>query len=164
MKRFFAIVLAVAVICALLCACSDKAVTTTVSPKYDDGYASGYASSSSTDENGNVVYEFSSDQYDSYIQDHKNVLGADIQKDIADQHKESYGEFAYINDEKQAVIVGVHQEEYDEAVAKKEADGAAAYGFKYFQNLQTPVNSIKVIYCNANNQEEIYGTFEYTAE
>lgn len=164
MKRFFALALAAAIICALLCACGGKSVTTSVSSKYDDGYASEYASSSSKDENGNTVYEFSGNQYDTYLQNHKNTLGADLQKDIAKQHDEKYGEFAYINDEKQAVIIGVHQEEYDEETAKKESEAAAEYGFKYFQNLQTPVDSIKVIYCNANNQDEIYGTFDFTVE
>ena len=167
MKRIFALVLAVALIGALLCACGGKSggsVTTSVSSKYDDGYASKYASSTSTDENGNTVYEFTDEQYDSYLTNHKNSLGADIQKDIAEQHDETYGEYAYINDEKTAVIVGVHEDEYSEETAKKEAPIAAEYGFKYFQNLQTPVNSIKVIYCDANDQNKIFGTFEFTAE
>lgn len=166
MKRFFALILAAAVICAVFCACGKAAanVTTTVSSKYDDGYASKYASSTSTDSNGNTVYEFTGDQYDSYLNNHKNSLGADLQEDIAAQHDEKYGEYAYINDEKQAVIVGIHPEEYDEETAKTESAIAAEYGFKYFQNLQTPVDAIKVIYCDANNQDTIFGSFDYTAE
>ncbi len=164
MKRFFALALAVAVICSLLCACGKKTVTTAVSSKYDDGYASKFASSSSKDDSGNTVYEFSGDQYENYLKNHKNTLGADIQKDLSDQHDGKYGEFAYINEEKQAVVIGVHPEEYNEESAKKESASAAEYGFKYFQSLQAPVSSIKVIYCNANNQSEIYGTFDYTAE
>ena len=164
MKRLFALLLTAAVFCALLCACGKKNVTTAVSSKYDDGYAARYASSSSKDDNGNTVYEFSGDQYEDYLTNHKNTLGAEIQKDISEQHEEKYGEYAYINEEKQAVIIGVHQEEYNEETAKKEAASAAEYGFKYFQNLQSPVSSIKVIYCNANNQEEVYGSFDFTAE
>ena len=166
MKRLFALVPVVAMICALLCACgsSQSAVKTSVSSKYDDGYASSYASSTSTDENGNAVYEFTGDQYDSYRENHRNSLGADIQKDIADAHEESYGEYAYINEEKNAVIVGIHEGEYDEKTAKEESASIAEYGFKYFQNLETPVDTIKVIYCNANDQNAIFGTFEYTAE
>ncbi|MBQ3329697.1 MAG: hypothetical protein IJG87_00795 [Ruminococcus sp.] len=165
MKRFFALALAVLVIGAFLCACGEsQGVKTTVSEKYDDGYAASYASSTSKDDNGNVVYEFSGDQYNSYVKDHKNTLGADIQEDIAAQHKEAYGEFAYINEEKQAVIIGVHQEEYDEETAKTESASAAEYGFKYFQNLQNPVDTIHVIYCDANNQDVIFGSFDYTAE
>ena len=165
MKRFIALALAVLMIGVFLCACGGSSgVKTTVSEKYDDGYAANYASSTSKDENGNVVYEFSGDQYDSYVKDHKNALGADIQDEIASQHKEAYGEFAYINEEKQAVIVGVHQDEYDEETAKADAEAAAEYGFKYFQNLQTPVNTIHVIYCDANNQDVVFGSFDYTAE
>lgn len=164
MKRIFALALAVVMIGALLCACGSKTIKTTVDAKYDDGYAADYASSTAKDDNGNVVYEFSGDKYDSYLNDHKNSLSADIQKDIAGQHEGSYGEFAYINEEKQAVIVGVHDNEYNEETAKKEAASAAEYGFRYFQNLQTPVDAIKVIYCDANNQETVFGTFEFTAE
>ena len=165
MKRMIALALAVLMICAFLCACGgSNGVKTTVSEKYDDGYAANYASSTSKDDSGNVVYECSGDQYDSYVKDHKNSLDADIQKDIAAQHKEAYGEFAYINEEKQAVIVGVHQDEYDEETAKAESEAAAEYGFKYFQNLQTPVDMIHVIYCDANDQNVIFGSFDYTAE
>ena len=170
MKRFLAIAASILLICALLCACGKDSVKTTVSSKYDDGYAAKYASSTSKDSDGNTVYEFSSDEYQNYLNNHKNSLGADIQSDIADLHTSTndervpYGEFAYINDEKKAVIVGVHEEEYDEAVAKEESVIAAEYGFKYFQNLEKPVDSIKVIYCNCNNQEEVYGTFDFTAE
>ncbi|MBQ3265052.1 MAG: hypothetical protein IJH07_04675 [Ruminococcus sp.] len=168
MKRIFALVLAAAMIGALLCACgggkTGSTVKTTVSSKYDDGYAASYASSTSKDENGDTVYEFSNDQYESYLQNHKNTLGGDIQSDIASQHDEAYGEFAYISEEKQAVIIGVHTEQYDEETAKTESASAAEYGFKYFQNLETPVSSIKVIYCDANDQNTVFGTFEYTAE
>lgn len=163
MKRFFALTLSAAILCALFCACG-KPVTTAVADKYDDGYASKFASSSSKDENGNIVYEFSDEKYKEYLDSHKNTLGADMQKDIAGQHDGKYGEYAYINDEKQAVVIGLHEDEYNEETAKTEAASAAEYGFKYFQSLMTPVNSIKVIYCNANNQDEVYGTFEFTAE
>ena len=174
MKRFFALMLVIATIAALLCACGGNnnnktaansgTVQTTVSSKYDDGYAEKYATSTKTDENGNKVYEFSGSQYDSYLENHKNSLGADLQTDIAKNHKKDFGEYAYINDEKKAVIIGIHEGQYDEASAKTESADAAEYGFKYFQNLQTPVNSIKVLYVDANDQSKIYGSFDYTAE
>ena len=173
MKRIITVLLAVLMVGAFLCACGkDKKenVTTKVSAKYDDGYASKYADSSSTDKDGNVTYQFSGDQYDKYRESHKNSLGVDIQKDIAQQHKGTddevvkYGEYAYINEDKQAVIVGVHDYEYDKATAEKESAIAAEYGFKYFQNLKDPVDTIKVIYCNCNDQNDVYDTFEYSAD
>lgn len=170
MKRLFAFLLAVTMIAALLCACGESGdVKTTVPSKYDDGYADSYAKSTSTD-GDKKVYEFTDEQYKTYTTNHKNSLGADIQKEISALHKSSddqkstYGEYAYINDEKKAVIVGVHTDQYDEATAKKESEIAAEYGFKYFQNLREPVNAIKVIYCDANNQDTVLGTFEYTAD
>lgn len=170
MKRFFSLLLAVVMTAAVLCACGNANVKTSVPSKYDDGYAASFSKTTSTDSNGNKVYEFTKDQYDKYKQNHKNSLGADIQKELGTLHPSSedekvpYGEYAYINDEKQAVIVGVHTERYDEATAKTESATVAEYGFKYFQNLKTPVDSIKVIYCDANNQDKVFGTFEYTAE
>nr|WP_316614537.1 hypothetical protein [uncultured Ruminococcus sp.] len=170
MKRIFAFILAVAAIAAVLCACGKSgAVKTTVPSKYDDGYASSYAKSTSTD-GDKKVYEFTDDQYKQYTNNHKNSLGADIQKEIGALHESSgdqkskYGEYAYINEEKKAVIVGVHTDQYDEATAKKESEIAAEYGFKYFQNIKDPVDTISVIYCDANNQDTVFGTFEYTAE
>ena len=171
MKRIFALALAVVMIGALLCACGDKSegtsastVTTTVSSKYDDGYATTYASSTSKDENGDTVYEFTGDQYEEFKRSHKNVLAGDLQSDIAEDHDASYGEYAYFNDEKKAVMIGIHEGQYDEKIAETEAAAAAEYGFKYFQNLETPVDTIKVIYCDANDQETVYATFEFTAE
>ena len=168
MKRLFAFLLAVMMIAAVLCACGSN-VKTTVSEKYDDGFAEDYASSTSTD-NGKKVYEFTADKYDEYTKRHKTSLDADVTKEIATLHPATgdeaapYGEFVYINDEKKAVIVGVHTDQYDEAVAKEESKIAAEYGFKYFQNLKEPIDEIKVIYCDANDQETVFGTFDFKAE
>ena len=171
MKRIFAFALIIAMIAALLCACGDSGktstggtVTTTVNAKYDDGYATNYASKTSTDENGNKVYEFSGNKYDEYKENHKNTVSNDIQQQYVSNHDKNYGQYVYINEDKKAVIVGLNDGEYDEATAAEEAKTAAEYGFKYFQNLQQPVSSIKVIYCNAGNQDQIYGSFDFTAE
>lgn len=167
MKRFFALALAIIVLAAVLCACGDKStgsVTTTVAAKYDDGYAENYASSASTDDSGNKVYEFSAPQYDSYTQNHKNTLAADLQSEVAANHEPGYGEYIYMNDEKKAVMVGIHEGEYDPATAEAEAASIAEKGFVYFQNLETPVNTIRVIYCDAGDQSVEYGSFEFTAE
>jgi len=168
MKRIIALVLAVLMLTVLLCACGEKqkatTITTKVAAEYDDGYAKSYANSITKDDDGNTVYEFSEEQYDDYRHEHNNVLSADIQKDLAAAHDTSYGEYAYINEDKQAVIVGVHEGKYNEEESKEEAKSLAEYGFKYFQNLQTPVNTIKVIYANANDQSQEFGSFEFTAE
>ena len=165
MKRFIAIVLAALMLTALLCACGkEKTVTTKVAAEYDDGYAQSFADSSTKDADGDTVYEFKESQYDKYRQEHNNVLSADMQKDLAAAHDASYGEFVYINEDKQAVIVGIHEGKFNEEEAKKEAEALAEYGFKYFQSLQTPVSTIKVIYANANDQSQEFGTFEFTAE
>lgn len=158
-------------IAALFCACGNNnngaasgTVTTTVNAKYDDGYATNYASKTSTDENGNKVYEFSGKKYDDFKENHKNTVANDIQNQFVSKHDKNYGQYVYINDDKKAVIVGLNEGEYDEKTAAEEAVTAAEYGFKYFQNLQQPVSSIKVIYCNAGNQNQIYGSFDFTAE
>ena len=171
MKRFIALLLAVMMTAAVLCACGNSGdVKTSVPSKYDDGFAENYAKSNSTDDNGNKVYEFTKDQYDDYTKKHKSSLDAEVTKEIAIRHPSTgdeatpYGEFVYINDEKKAVIVGVHPEQYDEATAKEEAATAAEYGFKYFQNLKDPVDSIKVLYTDAADQENVLGSFDFTAE
>lgn len=172
MKRFFALLLAVMTIAAVLCACGGSGdVKTSVPSKYDDGVAGTFAKSTTTDSNGNKVYEFTNEEYNKYTQKHKSTLDAEVTKKFAELHptstedqKVAYGEFVYINEEEKAVKIGVHTETYDEATAKEEAPIAAEYGFKYFQNLKDPVDTIKVIYCDANNQKTVFGTFEFTAE
>lgn len=176
MKRIFALALALALICTVFCACGDKkknsnaTVSTSVAAKYDEGYAKKYAKSTSTDSNGNTVYEFSEDKYKEFTTNYNNHLSSEMSKEIVETHvntadqkkKNPYGQYVYINEEKQAVIVGLMPGQYKEAQAKEEADLASEYGFKYFQNLQNPVNSFKVLFVNANNQDEIYGSFDYS--
>ena len=172
MKRLFALVLAVLMIAALLCACGEKAQQTNASgsavkiavdPKYDEGFANSYAQKTSTDENGNKVYEFTDSQYEAFTKAYNNTLSAKMQEEIVANHDKSYGEYIYINEEKKAVIIGVHEDQYDEKVASEEAASLAEYGFKYFQNLQNPVDAIRVVYCDANDQNVEFGSFSFTA-
>lgn len=164
MKRFFAIILAAVLVAAVLCACGDDAIKTTVESKYDDGFAKDYASNVSTDSNGNTVYEFTDEKYEEFTTDYKNSLNTDIESDIAAGHEAAYGQFAYINEADHAVVVGLNDGEYDEATAQAEADKAAEYGFKYFQNLREPVDTLTVKFVFANDQSVVFGSFEYTAE
>lgn len=166
MKRILAIILAAVVIAALLCACGEKkteTVTTSVNAGYDDGYASRFAQNVSKDDSGNTVYEFSQTQYDAYTHEHNNVVSRDIRDIIVEKHSKDYGEFVYINEEKKAVMIGIHQDEYDAETAQKEAPAAAEQGFRYFQNLKEPVDSIRVVYCDAGNQSVEFGSFEFSA-
>ena len=131
--------------------------------EYDDGFAESYANSTSTDENGNKTYEFSGPQYDNYVNDHKSNVTDDIQKYYVDNHEKGFGQYVYINTENKSVIVGLNsKKEYDEKTASEEAKKAAEYGFKFFQNLKEPVDDIKVVYCNASDQSDIYGSFDFS--
>ena len=81
MKKVIAIALVILTLAALLCACGGNKtgqVKTTVESKYDDGYAQSYASGTSTDENGNKVYEFTEEKYEEYVDAHKNTIAKDI--------------------------------------------------------------------------------------
>ena len=181
MKRLFAIAIVVVVIAAVLCACGETKTTktgsatqdstgtvgnvsTTVDSKYDDGFAESYANSTSTDENGNKTYDFSGPQYDNFVNDHKNNVSDDIEKYYTDKHEKGYGQYVYINVDNKSVVVGLNgKKEYDEKTASEEAKKAAEYGFKFFQNLKEPVDEIKVVYCNASDQSDIYGSFDFSA-
>ena len=167
MKRIFAMILAVVMTASLLCACGEKkpeTVSTSVKADYDDGYASRYAQTVTKDDSGNTVYEFTQSQYDAYTHDHRNTVSAEIRDKIVENHSKDYGEFVYINAEKKAVMIGIHKDEYDAETAAKEAPAAAEKGFAYFQNLLEPVDSIRVIYCDAGDQSVEYGSFEFTAK
>ena len=176
MKRILALSLAVLMIAALFCACGEKSsegtdnkanadsVKTVVNPKYDEGVAEQYAKNVTTDENGNKVYEFDNASYKSFTQNYNNKVSAAITNDVVKTHDTSFGQYCYINDDKKAVIIGVNPGKYDQASAEKEAEGLAQKAFAYFQNLQPPVDTVYVIYCNCNNQDEEYGKFEFKVE
>ena len=162
MKRIIAAVLAVLMVCVLFAAC-ERTVKTTVDPKYDDGFAKSYAKSVNTDSEGKTTYEFNGDKYDEFVYDYRNTVAKDITGDIASKHESGYGQYAYVNVDKKAVIIGLNPGEYDAAEAEAEAPAQAERAFKVFQNLENPVSTIKVLYVNANDQEDIYGSFEFTA-
>ncbi len=141
---------------------------TVISPaRYDDGFAAQYASSMSRNTDGDAVYSFTAERYSEYTKQHLNALSKDLVKAINDRHKSDpkpYGEYAYINNEKNAIIIGVYSDTYDGAKAKEEAAVAAEYGFKYFQNLHDPVDTIQVLYVEPNDMDNIIGSFSCVAE
>ena len=169
MKRSFAALLAVLMVASLLAACGDandpnRVVKTSVDSKYDDGFAKNYANTTATESDGKTVYQFSGAKYDEFIYDYSNDISGDISSEVAAQHEEGYGQYSYINVEKQAVYIGLNPGEYDEEVCAAEAPSYADKAFKLFMSLEKPVKTIKVLFCNAGDQEEIYGSFEFTAE
>ena len=175
MKRIIALALAVLMMAALFCACgeekkSDDAGTDSnqikavIDSKYDDGFAEQYAKSVTTDDSGNKVYEFDAEGYKEYTRNYNNKISASITNEVSKNHSEDYGQYCYINEEKQAVIVGVNPGKYDEAAAKEEAPALAKQAFSYFKGIETPTDTVKVLYCNANNQDEVYGQFEFPIE
>ncbi len=164
MKRSLTVLTAVMLLAVLLCACGKKNITTSVAPAYDDGVAADYAEKVATDENGNQTYEFTPDQYEEYTRVHNNTISADMEQEVAGKHDEPYGEYIYINEEKQAVYVGIHADEYDPDTAQAEAASLADQAWKYFKSIENPVSKISVIYCNAGDQSEEYARFDFTAE
>lgn len=173
MKRIFAILLAVCMLAALLCACGDDekksgtdTVTTTVKAQYADDVAGKYAKAATVDEAGNEVYEFTEEQYQRYTKAHDNTLEAELMTFVAGNHPDGFGPFVSIDQEKQAVLIGTFEGMYDAKIAEKEAPEVAKYGFRFFQNLQAPVDTIRVVYIDANDptHNTEYASFEFTAE
>lgn len=161
MKRLFAIILAVLMISALFAACgSSKTVTTVVSKDYDDGYAKDYADKVSTDDKGNTTYEFKDDKYDEYVSDHSNIVSREISSDVREDMGEDFGQFSQVRPEENSVVIGVNPGKYNPERAEALAATYAKSAFKVFQSLENPVSVIKIVFLNANNQNEIYGTFE----
>lgn len=172
MKRTIALLLAVLMIGALLVACgnsksSDESGSTTpeivktvVNKDYDDGYAKEYAKSVTTDDAGNTTYEFTGTKYESFVENHKNVVSNEIEDQVVEKHGKGFGQYAYVNVDEKAVFIGLNDGEYDESFAKEEAPIYAKSAFKVFQNLENPVSVIRVIYCKAGDQTSHYGEFE----
>lgn len=169
MKRIIAMLMAVLMISAVLVACGDSketksTVTTTVSKQYDDGYAKNYANKVSDDDKGNTVYEFTGEKYEEFVTEYAKKIGNEISSEAAKVQGEDFGQYAYVKTSEKSVIIGVNPGKYEAAAAEAAAAEYAKLGFKVFQNLEEPVSTIKVVYCNAGDQSEIYGTFEITAD
>lgn len=177
MKRVFAVLTLVCMLAALLCACGEdknnnsnnsnnnNAVTTTVKTKYEDNVAKRYADSFKTTDDG-TVYEFSGDKYKRYTSEHNNILSAEMTEIAVKNHPKGSVEFVTIEEDKKAVVVGTHEGKYDSKIAEEEAPTLAEYGFKYFQGLMEPVNTIRVVYVEANDptHETEFASFEFTAK
>lgn len=169
MKRLMALLLAVLMIGAVLAACGDskdenRTVKTSVSEKYDDGYAKKYADNVSKDDDGNTSYEFTGKKYDEYVTDHANDVSKEITSEVKDDMGVDFGQYTQVRPNEKAVIIGVNPGKYDAAKAEAAAPSYAESAFKVFMALEEPVSTITVKYVNANNQDEVYGTFEVTAK
>lgn len=173
MKKIIALILAALMLCAALVGCGDskkadasRVVKTTVSKEYDDGYAKKFVEEDkiSTDESGKTTYEFTGEQYEEYVEDHAKAVGNEITSDVAKEQGDDFGQYAFIKTSEKSVIIGVNPGKYEAAKAEACAPTYAKNAFKVFQGLEEPVSTIKVIFCNANNQQEVYGSFEVTAE
>lgn len=161
MKKIIAISLAVMLAAALLCACGETTIKSTISAEYDDGFAASYATSTSTDQNGNTTYEFTEEKYESFVYDYKNSLDSGLESEIAGRHDEPYGQYIYMDEEANAIYVGLNEGDYDEAIAEEEAAIVAEGGYKFFGSLETPPKSFSVVFCNAGNRDIVYGTYEF---
>lgn len=171
MKRIVALILAVLMIGAVLAACgegdqkdADRTVKTVISQKYDDGAAEKYADKVSKDDAGNTTYEFTGKKYEEYVEDHAKIVSSEISTKVAEEQGVDFGQYSLIKPEEGTVLIGVNAGKYDAAKAEAAADIYAQSAFKVFQGLEKPLSTIKVVYCNANNQREIYGSFEVTAK
>lgn len=169
MKRIVALILAVLMIGAVLAACGDnkdsnRTVKTTVSQKYDDGVAKKFADKVSTDDAGNTTYEFTGKKYEEYVEDHAKSVSGEISSEVAKEQGADFGQYSLIKPEEGTVLIGVNPGKYNAAEAQAAASVYAQSAFKVFQGMENPVSTIKVVYCNANDQKEIYGTFEVSAQ
>lgn len=172
MKRIIALLLVVLMIGAVLAACGESsktedvagAVKTTVSKDYDDGYAKNFANKTTTGNDGNTTYEFESKKYDEYVTNHVNVVSSEITADVKEDFGSDYLQFAFVNVDKKALIIGVNPGKYDAAKAEACAPAYAEKAFQVFLSLEEPITSISVIYCSANDQQEVYGTFDFNAK
>lgn len=161
MKKILAIAFAVLMTVAILAGCAKDtaaAVSTSVPAKYVDDFAKKYASDVKVDDDGNVSYSFTPDQYAEFERDYR----AEVKKEAESEIK-TYGQYSYITDDGTEYVVGIMPEAYDEASCKAEAEVAGKQAIKYIMNTDHPQNTIKVTYENCQTNED-YFTIEVTAD
>lgn len=151
MKKLICITLLIMMLTGLLAGCK---VTTTVDAKYNDGFAEKYASATEVDENGNVSYEFSGDQYKQFATEYYE----EIEKESRLQIKSS-GQYSYYNPDITEVVVGITPEAWDEMgeeALKAEAQAVGEVALKYQMNMKNPAGKLEVTYRNANTSVEYF--------
>lgn len=162
MKKILAIACVVLMTVAILAGCAKDtaaaSVSTTVPAKYVDDFAKKYASDVKVDDNGNVSYSFTEEQYENFERDYRSEV-----KDEAEAMIETYGQYSYITDDGTEYIVGIMPEAYDEEACKAEAEKVGKQAIKFIMNTDHPQNTIKVTYENCQNNED-YFTIEVAAD
>ncbi|MBQ6153228.1 MAG: hypothetical protein IJJ15_05740 [Ruminococcus sp.] len=161
MKKILVLAIAVLMTVVVLAGCGKDtaaAVSTTVPAKYVDDFAKKYASDVKVDDDGNVSYSFTPDQYEEFERDYRSEV-----KDEAEAMIETYGQYSYITDDGTEYIVGIMPEAYDEEACKAEAEKVGKQAVKYIMNTDHPQTTIKVTYENCQNSED-YFTIEVSAD
>lgn len=145
----------------------DDTVRVTVSQLYDDGLAKNYAKSVSTDLAGNTVYEFTEEKYEDFVFEHAKRVGNEIISKAAEiwgpDCQYSY-QYVYIKTNENSVIIGVNLGEYNADAAQDAVPRVAEIAFKFFKSVEQPPEEIRIIYCNANDQSDVFGTFEVAVD
>ncbi|MBQ3416507.1 MAG: hypothetical protein IJH32_01550 [Ruminococcus sp.] len=162
MKKILAITFVLLMIVAVLAGCAKKAgetaVSTNVPAKYVDDFAKKYASDVKVDDDGNVSYSFTDEQYEQFENDYRSEVKKEAEAQI-----QTYGQYSYITNDGTEYIVGIMPEAYDEEACKAEAEVVGKYAIKYIMNTDHPQNTIKVTYENCQNNED-YFTIEVSAD
>lgn len=162
MKKILAITFAVLMTVAVLAGCAKSteptSISTNVPAKYVDDFAKKYASDVKVDDDGNVSYSFTDEQYEEFERDYRAEV-----KDEAEAMIQTYGQYSYITDDGTEYVVGIMPEAYDEEACKAEAEVVGKQAIKFIMNTDHPQNTIKVTYENCQNNED-YFTIEVAAD
>lgn len=162
MKKILAITFAVLMTVAILAGCAKSteasSVSTNVPAKYVDDFAKKYASDVKVDDDGNVSYSFTDEQYKEFERDYRSEV-----KNEAEAQIQTYGQYSYLTDDGTEYVVGIMPEAYDEAACKAEAEVVGKQAIKFVMNTDHPQNTIKVTYENCQNNEDFF-TIEVTAD
>ena len=125
----------------LFTACDNSTVTITVGEKYENGIANKLATDKTYDEDGNIVYTFTKDQYLEYINELMEHVKTEFREEIADT-----ATYSYLNENGTELVVGVDKSVYEEALCKKQAEKIGNLALLYNASTLDHTGKVTVIF------------------
>lgn len=151
MQKYISILLCILILGSLLSACSSSAVSISVDSQYENSLADEIAAEKETDDEGNIVYKFSKDQYLEYAKKLMEQVKTEFREVLSDT-----ATYSYLNEDGTELVVGIEKDLYDEEKCKAQAEKVGKIALLYNASVLDSTGKVTVSYENCFTGEEFF--------